>query len=195
MRFDHFFLVVNDSDWSPIDRAALRECRYLDARYRHDGVRQQILKSARPAAVCVALCSSKLTAAPARAGGGSVRLSNQDIDALPSWPPCQLRVRSDRVRVIWFCFASALFYIRKYWKNFVTRCLLVALDEQFNMGRIREPSYWWILSFLILTLPKHKDCHPGKYSQPGLALTHVAELHKTRRGLWRKARRTVYLRV
>ncbi|XP_071351269.1 receptor-type tyrosine-protein phosphatase gamma isoform X1 [Trachinotus anak] len=28
------------------------------------------------------------------------------------------------------------------------------------MRRIREPSYWWILSLMILTLPKHKDCHP-----------------------------------
>uniref|UniRef100_A0A7N6BT57 protein-tyrosine-phosphatase n=1 Tax=Anabas testudineus TaxID=64144 RepID=A0A7N6BT57_ANATE len=28
------------------------------------------------------------------------------------------------------------------------------------MRRIREPSYWWILSLMFLTLPKHKDCHP-----------------------------------
>lgn len=33
------------------------------------------------------------------------------------------------------------------------------------MRRIREPSYWWILSLMFLTLPKHKDCQPGKYSQ------------------------------
>ncbi|XP_069000479.1 receptor-type tyrosine-protein phosphatase gamma [Embiotoca jacksoni] len=26
------------------------------------------------------------------------------------------------------------------------------------MRRIREPSYWWILSLMFLTLPKHKDC-------------------------------------
>ncbi|XP_030585330.1 receptor-type tyrosine-protein phosphatase gamma-like isoform X2 [Archocentrus centrarchus] len=28
------------------------------------------------------------------------------------------------------------------------------------MRRIREPSYWWILSLMFLTLPKHKDCQP-----------------------------------
>ncbi|XP_044079890.1 receptor-type tyrosine-protein phosphatase gamma isoform X2 [Siniperca chuatsi] len=28
------------------------------------------------------------------------------------------------------------------------------------MWKIREPSYWWILSLMFLTLPKHKDCHP-----------------------------------
>ncbi|XP_034536847.1 receptor-type tyrosine-protein phosphatase gamma [Notolabrus celidotus] len=28
------------------------------------------------------------------------------------------------------------------------------------MRTIREPSYWWILSLMFLTLPKHKDCHP-----------------------------------
>ncbi|XP_058487376.1 receptor-type tyrosine-protein phosphatase gamma-like isoform X1 [Solea solea] len=28
------------------------------------------------------------------------------------------------------------------------------------MRRIRQPSYWWILSLIFLTLPKHKDCHP-----------------------------------
>ncbi|KAK2862034.1 hypothetical protein Q5P01_001567 [Channa striata] len=28
------------------------------------------------------------------------------------------------------------------------------------MRRIREPSYWWILSLMVLTLPRHKDCHP-----------------------------------
>ncbi|XP_071761611.1 receptor-type tyrosine-protein phosphatase gamma isoform X1 [Centroberyx gerrardi] len=28
------------------------------------------------------------------------------------------------------------------------------------MRRIREPSYWWILSLIFLTLPKHIDCHP-----------------------------------
>ncbi|CAK6974222.1 receptor-type tyrosine-protein phosphatase gamma [Scomber scombrus] len=29
------------------------------------------------------------------------------------------------------------------------------------MRRIREPSYWWILSLMLfLTLPKHTDCHP-----------------------------------
>ncbi|XP_047438511.1 receptor-type tyrosine-protein phosphatase gamma [Mugil cephalus] len=28
------------------------------------------------------------------------------------------------------------------------------------MRRIREPSYWWILSLMFLTLPKHNDCQP-----------------------------------
>ncbi|RVE73260.1 hypothetical protein OJAV_G00047430 [Oryzias javanicus] len=28
------------------------------------------------------------------------------------------------------------------------------------MRRIREPSYWWILSLMFLTLPKHKACQP-----------------------------------
>ncbi|CAL8381735.1 unnamed protein product [Boreogadus saida] len=28
------------------------------------------------------------------------------------------------------------------------------------MRRIREPSYWWILSFTFLTLSKHTECHP-----------------------------------
>lgn len=32
------------------------------------------------------------------------------------------------------------------------------------MRRIQEPSYWWILSLMFLILPKHKACHPGKYS-------------------------------
>lgn len=34
-----FFLVVKDNEWSPIDPSTLWECRYLEARYRHDGVR------------------------------------------------------------------------------------------------------------------------------------------------------------
>ena len=39
----------------------------------------------------------------------------------------------------------------------------VTLDEWSNMRRIRGPSCWWILSLMFLTLPKHKDCHPGEY--------------------------------
>ncbi|XP_035487448.1 receptor-type tyrosine-protein phosphatase gamma [Scophthalmus maximus] len=28
------------------------------------------------------------------------------------------------------------------------------------MRRTREPSYWWILPLMVLTLPEHDDCHP-----------------------------------
>lgn len=44
------------------------------------------------------------------------------------------------------------------------------------MRKIREPSHWWILTLLFLTLPEHKDCQPGKYLQQGfLAVMYLAD--------------------
>ncbi|XP_033938221.1 receptor-type tyrosine-protein phosphatase gamma isoform X2 [Pseudochaenichthys georgianus] len=53
------------------------------------------------------------------------------------------------------------------------------------MRRIREPSYWWILSLMLLTLPKHKDCHPVESGgQPHLA----GEEHHGSTGIMRERR-------
>ncbi|XP_026162191.1 receptor-type tyrosine-protein phosphatase gamma isoform X1 [Mastacembelus armatus] len=53
------------------------------------------------------------------------------------------------------------------------------------MRRIREPSYWWILSLIFLTLPKHKDCHPvGSGGQP----RHVGDGRHGNTGLMRERR-------
>ncbi|XP_033821849.1 receptor-type tyrosine-protein phosphatase gamma [Periophthalmus magnuspinnatus] len=53
------------------------------------------------------------------------------------------------------------------------------------MRRIRDPSYWWILSLVILTLPKHKDCHPvASGGQPSSA---ADEDHEH---VWRQRRST-----
>ncbi|XP_029907946.1 receptor-type tyrosine-protein phosphatase gamma isoform X3 [Myripristis murdjan] len=40
------------------------------------------------------------------------------------------------------------------------------------MRRIREPSYWWILSLIFLTLLKHMDCHPGSHGPRGWAASY-----------------------
>ncbi|KAM7422705.1 hypothetical protein PAMA_010653 [Pampus argenteus] len=53
------------------------------------------------------------------------------------------------------------------------------------MRRIREPSYWWILSLMFfLTLPKHKDCHPVASGQPH----HAAVRHHGSTGIMRERR-------
>ncbi|XP_037345933.2 receptor-type tyrosine-protein phosphatase gamma isoform X2 [Pungitius pungitius] len=53
------------------------------------------------------------------------------------------------------------------------------------MRRIREPSYWWILSLMFLTLPKHKACHPvASGGQPH----HAEERHHGTSGVMRERR-------
>uniref|UniRef100_A0A8C4HQH4 Receptor-type tyrosine-protein phosphatase gamma n=1 Tax=Dicentrarchus labrax TaxID=13489 RepID=A0A8C4HQH4_DICLA len=53
------------------------------------------------------------------------------------------------------------------------------------MRRIREPSYWWILSLMFLTLPKHKDCHPvASGGQPH----HAGDGHHGSKGVMRERR-------
>ncbi|KAE8298488.1 Receptor-type tyrosine-protein phosphatase gamma [Larimichthys crocea] len=53
------------------------------------------------------------------------------------------------------------------------------------MRRIREPSYWWILSLMFLTLPKHKDCHPvASGGQPH----HAGDGHHGSTGVMRERR-------
>ncbi|XP_035517827.1 receptor-type tyrosine-protein phosphatase gamma isoform X2 [Morone saxatilis] len=53
------------------------------------------------------------------------------------------------------------------------------------MRRIREPSYWWILSLMFLTLPKHKDCHPvASGGQP----QHAGDGHHGSKGVMRERR-------
>ncbi|XP_041636069.1 receptor-type tyrosine-protein phosphatase gamma [Cheilinus undulatus] len=53
------------------------------------------------------------------------------------------------------------------------------------MRRIREPSYWWILSLMFLTLPKHKDCHPvSSAGQP----RHAGDRHHGNTGVMRERR-------
>ncbi|XP_034022283.1 receptor-type tyrosine-protein phosphatase gamma isoform X2 [Thalassophryne amazonica] len=53
------------------------------------------------------------------------------------------------------------------------------------MQRIREPSCWWILSLMFLTLPEHKDCHPVVLSgQPH----HAGSAHHRSPGLMRERR-------
>ncbi|KAM7006556.1 receptor-type tyrosine-protein phosphatase gamma [Tautogolabrus adspersus] len=53
------------------------------------------------------------------------------------------------------------------------------------MRRIREPSYWWILSLMFLTLPKHKDCHP--VASAGLP-HHAGDGHHRSTGAMRERR-------
>ncbi|XP_074523072.1 receptor-type tyrosine-protein phosphatase gamma [Halichoeres trimaculatus] len=53
------------------------------------------------------------------------------------------------------------------------------------MRTIREPSYWWILSLMFLTLPKHKDCHPvASAGQPH----HAADGHHGSSSIMRERR-------
>ncbi|XP_054472265.1 receptor-type tyrosine-protein phosphatase gamma [Anoplopoma fimbria] len=53
------------------------------------------------------------------------------------------------------------------------------------MRRIREPSYWWILPLMFLTLPKHKDCHPvASGGQPH----HAGDGHHGSSGVMRERR-------
>lgn len=118
--------VVKYRDWSPIDLATLRECRYLEARScTHGGVQQQILNCFCTAIACVTLYSSKLRAACAQTGGEKfclfkkgkkgggrkssdcVLTANHYFDALPSWPLCQLRFSLGGVRVSDFCLSLA----------------------------------------------------------------------------------------
>ncbi|XP_068171051.1 receptor-type tyrosine-protein phosphatase gamma [Antennarius striatus] len=53
------------------------------------------------------------------------------------------------------------------------------------MRRIREPSYWWILTLMLLTLPKHKECHPVTL---GGQLHHREDRHHGSTGVMRERR-------
>ncbi|XP_068598169.1 receptor-type tyrosine-protein phosphatase gamma-like [Brachionichthys hirsutus] len=53
------------------------------------------------------------------------------------------------------------------------------------MRRTREPSYWWILAVIFLTLPEHKECHPvssGGHPQ------HAGDQHRGSTGAMRERR-------
>lgn len=83
----------------------------------------------------------------------------------------RLHLNYDQVYVIFFSFTT----------NFVTRCLLVSLDEYSDMRRLRETS-WWILFLILLT--SFTDCHPAvRHGQPGKA---VEEDHGSRGAMRRR---------
>lgn len=152
------FRVVKESYWSSIDSTRLRECRYLEARCMHGGVKV-ILNYFCTAVVCV-YSSKQIPLLGPEANNLSFKtatLRSLNATLVRCIRGLCVNFTSAAVECMWFCKEKTL--------NFVTRCLLVALDEYSNMRRIREPSYWWILSLIFLTLLKHMDCHPGKYLQ------------------------------